>query len=1193
MEQQRPLLSRTASLSDSCPEKKGCLSSMLFTWMNPLMDLGNRRPLEMDDLFQLNPDLRADAASARFSACWDMELQKASPSLASALFRAFGAKFVAAGVLRFVRDALQFIGPFVLQRVIAFLLTPDAALSDGLVYVALIFVGGIFQSFCFRNYMYFVFETGLLFRSAIVTAVYRKSLVLSAGAMAGRSVGEITNLMSIDAQRLQDLLGDLHAIWYKFTLFISSFTVVVAVVAAFRTDELRQLTSYLLARTASTSLFNGVPSLVTIATFTTYVVLGHSMDTSTALTSLSLFAIMRFPLFVLPTVINAIVEASVSFQRLQAFLLEAERTPVGSGALEATGILLERAAFSWEQPVLPKRRASALDDTVSDVSFQMQTQGICAVVGGVGSGKSTLLSGLLGDAPCTQGTVSMRGSVAYVSQQPFIQNATLRDNICFGLPYEYGRYTAAVGVCCLEADLRVLPGGDLTEIGERGINLSGGQRTRVALARAVYQDADIYLLDDVLAAVDAHVGATIFRECIRGFLGGKIVVMVTNNLQVLPQCDSVLVLSQGRVVEHDSFAHLVQIPDGYLAGMVANFKESDAPESQTEDNEPNDDEFGTTPGHALVRVPSSEVADKACSLMAGEDRSTGDVPWSVFAIWIQACGGPYVAGRVLAVFVLAQATNIAATLWLSYWSDQDQRLDVRSHRQGLFVFIGLNFAFALLIYLRVLGLYLAGLQASRALFSAMFTQVLRAPMHFFDTTPLGRIINRMSKDMYAVDEDIPSTWANVLSTLCSVAATLATIVVVTPWFVTALVPLVCFYAASQRFFVKTSRELQRLESISRSPIYALTAETLDGLPTIRAYKVERSFQKRYMDLLDCNQRAYFLNFSANCWLGLRLEVSGAMVASFATLFVVLNHSRTSAAFAGLAGVSLTYAFSVTPALNMSVRYLSQLQTQMVSVERVQAYAAMPTERPLRSLVPPPPQWPQNGRIVFESVDLRYRVGMPRVLRNLCCTIHGGEKVGVVGRTGAGKSSLVVALMRLAEVHGGRITLDDVDISAIGLHDLREKISIIPQDSVLFSGTLRSNVDPFHMYNDEALWAALKRVQMPATSLDDVVDGGNFSVGERQLMCIARALLKRSRVILMDEATASVDPDTDRSVQRSLREVFCDCTCITIAHRLHTIMDSDRILVMDGGSAVEFDTPKNLLKRRASLFASLVAHSQTS
>ncbi|KAH9084688.1 hypothetical protein Ae201684P_001928 [Aphanomyces euteiches] len=1217
-----PLLTKAESLGDTCPERNGCLSSMLFTWMNPLLDLGNKRPLEMEDLFQLNPDLRANSAHNRFQEYWERELTMPRPSLARALFYAFGFKFLAAGLLRLVRDSLQFVGPYVIQRVITYLLTPDAPQAEGLLCVAFIFFGGVLQSFCFRNYMYYVFETGLLFRSAIVSAVYRKSLQLSAAARSKHSAGEITNLMSIDAQRIQDMMADLHAIWYgPFLISVActflywqmgaasfaGLAVIVLIIPItwcisrsmrvlqgklmkvkderikacyevlsgikvikfqawedsfqnrildFRQEELRKLTHYLLARTASASLFNGVPSLVTIATFTTFVLMGHYMSTTTALTSLSLFAIMRYPLFVLPTVVNAIVEASVSFYRLESFLLESERVPVGHGNLLTTGIVLVNATFAWDEVSTRRRSIDA------------------ALLGAVGSGKSTLLSGLLGDAPCTQGSVSLRGSIAYVAQQPFIQNATVRDNICFGLPYDHAKYQEAIRVCCLEDDLKVLAAGDQTEIGEKGINLSGGQRTRVALARAVYQDTDIYLLDDILAAVDAHVGATIFRDCVVDFLSTKLVVLVTNNLQVLPMCDSIAVLQGGQVVEHATYTELMTDSSGVLAGMVAAYTQLDVTELPVSEG----DMFATTPrgGYQLKRQPSSEIVERGGGLMTNEDRSTGDVPWRIYYIWLRACGGPFVAFAILGVFGLTQATNVASTLWLSHWASIDADIAPEARRFSVYLFIGLNLSFVVLIYVRILLLYTAGLVGSRRIFQALLNQVLRARMLFFDTTPLGRIVNRLSKDIYAVDEDIPSTWANVLTTLIGVAVTLLTILVVTPWFGLALGPLALFYWSSQRYFIKT--------------------ETLDGLSTIRAFRVEPAFVHRQMNLVDRNQRAYYLNFSANCWLGLRLEFSGAMVASFATLFAVLNHSNSSPAFAGLAGVSLSYAFSVTPALNMSVRYLSQLQTQMVSIERVEAYTTMPTEREFHSLnAPPSITWPSSGEISFQNVDLRYRVGLPRVLRRLSCTITAKEKIGVVGRTGAGKSSLVVALMRLSEIDGGHIYIDGVDISTIGLHDLREKISIIPQDPVLFSGSIRSNVDPFNARADDEIWTALKKVHLTVGSLDDIVDerGANLSVGERQLLCIARAMLKRSKIILMDEATASIDSDTDRQIQRSFREVFADCTCITIAHRLNTIMDSDKILVMDRGSAVEFDAPKRLLKQKDSIFATLVARSRDS
>ncbi|RHY89679.1 hypothetical protein DYB31_016065 [Aphanomyces astaci] len=472
-------------------------------------------------------------------------------------------------------------------------------------------------------------------------------------------------------------------------------------------------------------------------------------------------------------------------------------------------------------------------------------------------------------------------------------------------------------------------------------------------------------------------------------------------------------------------------------------------------------------------------------------------------------------------------------------------------------------------------------------------------MSFFDTTPLGRIVNRMSKDVYAIDETIPANWSMLLSMVFSVITTICTVVYVTPWFSVILIPLGILYYASQRFFIKTSRELQRLDSVSRSPVYALLTETLEGLPTIRAFGVEPQFAARNEYMLDRNQRAYFLNISANGWLALRLELVGTIVATAAALFAVLGHEANAGmAFAGLAGVSLSYAFNVTQNLSWIVRMSSMVQTQMVSVERIYAYTTMEVEaemkaEPIKQLELENAKWPSQGKLTFKDVDLRYRAGLPRVLRKLTFTINANEKIGIVGRTGAGKSSLVVALMRLVELDGGQITMDDVDISTIGLHDLRDKVSIIPQDPVLFSGTIRSNLDPFDRYGDDAIWTAIKRANLhqAVTALDDKVDerGQNFSVGERQLICIARALLKKSQVILMDEATASIDANTDRLIQESIRDSFKDCTCLTIAHRINTILDSDRILVMDKGSAAEFDTPNQLLKNPNGIFTNLVEH----
>ncbi|KAL4105868.1 hypothetical protein PRIC1_003924 [Phytophthora ramorum] len=1222
-------------LGDRYPSQlSGCLGNIFFSWVTPLMKLGNERPLESDDLFQLDPHNRAANVSEAFAVAWDAQKRSSKPSLVWALGKAFGLKFVVAGFLKLVHDSLQFVGPMIIKDIIAYLSDPAAPLSEGLTYAGVIFVSGVVQSFALRQYFFYCYETGLQFRSAIVTAVFDKSLLLSAAARQQRTSGEITNLMSIDAQRLQDMTPYLHAVWYAaFQIIVSCFllwqqigvatfagvAVILLViplmtvistamrklqqrlmqvkderikicvevlsgikvvklkawensfgqrVMKFRDEELARLRTYVFARSGSNTIFSFVPSLVTVVSFSAYVLLGHTLDVGTALTSLALFNILRFPLFMLPQVLNNVVEASVSFDRLRSYFLAEERTNVGEGNLTEVGISVQGADFKWDAapPADDGKKDSDKKDeeapttpvvegpTLRHIDFSAKKGELHAIVGHVGSGKSTLLAGILGDARCSSGSVAIRGSVAYVSQQPFIQNATVRDNITFGLPFDAEKYEEALRVSSLKKDLRILTAGDRTEIGEKGINLSGGQRTRVAIARAVYQDTDIYLLDDILSAVDSHVGADIFNECIKKTLKNKLVVLVTHSLSFVNQCDQIAVIADGRIAEHGSYNNLIA-KKNLLAQMVSNYVESEKEEDDANttsaesvedelDDLSDDVELAITGRrkssesrmHRRSRVSStrsddSQAVEDEGQLMVEEDRSVGDVSWSVYRVWINAFGGMCAAFMVVLGFFAAQGLTLLATVWISYWSEQAAKYP-DSQMYYVYVYMLINLVYAVLLFVRVILLYLGSLHASRLLFSKLLKQILHAPTSFFDTTPLGRIVNRMSKDIYTLDEAIPGTVVGLLNTIVSVVITLVTV----------------------------------------------------------------SFIGHNNYLLDKNQRAYFLNFTINCWLALRLEFVGTCIAAAAALSAVLAHGTNAAegtAFAGIVGVSLTYAFTVTQSLNWTVRMISQLQTQMVSVERIQTYTEMPTEAALESTaaLKPSLDWPTAGAISFNRVDLRYRPGLPRVLRGLTFSVNAKEKVGIVGRTGAGKSSLIVGLMRLVELDGGSISIDGVDISKIGLHDLRANIAIIPQDPVLFSGTVRSNLDPFDQFSDEQIWTSVKRasLQKAVTSLDDVVDekGSNFSVGERQLLSIARALLKRSKVILMDEATASIDTETDRQIQQSIREEFRECTTLTIAHRINTILDSDRILVMEKGSVAEFGSPAELQRKQDGIFKSLV------
>lgn len=586
--------------------------------------------------------------------------------------------------------------------------------------------------------------------------------------------------------------------------------------------------------------------------------------------------------------------------------------------------------------------------------------------------------------------------------------------------------------------------------------------------------------------------------------------------------------------------------------------------------------------------------------MQTEEREQGHVKREVYWVWLGAAGGATTGALLVCLFTACEAANMSTSIWLSYWSEHHAE---RSTGFFLTVFVALNCAIATMMLTRELTTRLSAWRAGQTLFRQFLTSVMHSPMSFFDTTPLGRINNRFSKDVYTVDEQLPQTVRWYLQSLSKVGGAILYVCVVSPLFILALGPIFAFYRATQGYYIRTSRELARLESISRSPIYALFSETLDGLSTVRAFRMEAQLTSKSDQLLDDNQRAYFLQFSSNCWLGFRLEMVGTLIVVGASLLAVLGRpvggtvadggagKGTSAeTYAGLAGLAISMTLNITQSIAWSVRMASDLESQMVSVERVHEYTVMAQEA--AHYVPaadPPRAWPSIGALSFRNVSMRYREGLPLVLKGVSFEVQGKMKVGVVGRTGSGKSSLVTALLRLVEVSSGSIFIDGVDVSKIGLNALRSRVSIVPQDPVLFAGSVRLNMDPFGQHDDLSVSEALRMVGISGIGLaDQVEDGGqNLSVGQRQMLCIARALLADARIILLDEATAAIDVESDAVIQKAIRTHFANATCLTVAHRLNTILDSDRILVLDHGRVAEFDSPSALLARPGSFFKELV------
>jgi len=601
----------------------------------------------------------------------------------------------------------------------------------------------------------------------------------------------------------------------------------------------------------------------------------------------------------------------------------------------------------------------------------------------------------------------------------------------------------------------------------------------------------------------------------------------------------------------------------------------------------------------LVRAKSKENA----KLVESEERETGSVSREIYWIYFLACGGIFFVSIVIGGYVISELARVSGDLWLSVWTTplNETSFAIKDPPPFgetrddffLYIYIILGVSYSAIIYGRNVLTGVAGINSSKSLHAKLFANILKAPVAFFDVTPIGRILNRFTKDLDNVDNLLPMSINQFLGTVFTCISTLLVIAYVTPLFMAALIPILIVYLLVMQYYRHTSRELQRLDSISRSPIYTHFSETLSGVDTIRAYRFSERFTNENFSRINYNMRAYWMVQVMNRWLSLRLEVLGTLITFSAAIFSVVARDTINPS---LAGLSITYALQVTGMLNWVVRMATQCEAQMNAVERVHYYGTTENEAPW--VIPenrPPPNWPVNATVIMKNVSMRYRIGLEPVLKNVSFEIRDKEKIGVVGRTGAGKSSLMLVLFRIAEIFEGQVLIDNVDISKIGLHDLRSRLAIIPQDPVLFSGTVRSNLDPFAEYTDQEVWTALDHVHLkkdveksPEGLLAEVSENGsNWSLGQRQLFCFARALLKKTKVLVMDEATSSVDMETDNLIQKTIRTEFSDRTVLTIAHRLSTIMDSDRVIVMDAGRIVEFDTPANLLKNPDGVFTTMV------
>uniref|UniRef100_A0A8C5AQH9 Cystic fibrosis transmembrane conductance regulator n=1 Tax=Gadus morhua TaxID=8049 RepID=A0A8C5AQH9_GADMO len=1155
---------------------------MAVHWLNPLFRIGYKRSLEQEDLYNVLPEFRSKTLGLTLQSYWDEECLKSAkelkkPSFCKAVIRCYWKSYSLLGIFTFIEEATMIVQPVLLGYLLRYFETYDPNDYHGLE-LACYYALGMSLSLLLLAVMHHILffniqKAGMKIRVAMCNMIFRKALCLSNSARGKTTTGQIVNLLSNDVSKFDDLTMFLHYLWVgpiqvavvvallwgeigpsclvgialliflmplqtqfgrMFSVYRSRTAVLTdhrirtmnevvtgmriikmyawekpfaALVSEYRTEEIVNLMKSSMLRAANMATYFSASKIIVLFTFAVYVMLGNTITASRVFVTVSLYGAIRLTVtHFFPSALEKLFESLVSIERIQTFL-NLEELPKNTNVFcqpkDASHILKScqgsSATIPTETAVLPP--------------FP----------------QSSLLSAILGELPLDKGVVKVKGQLTYACQQPWVFPGTIRDNILFGKELDPAKYEKVLRACALKRDMELLPDGDLTLIGDRGATLSGGQKARVNLARAVYQDADIYLLDDPLSAVDGEVGRHLFEKCICGILKDKPRILVTHQLQYLKVADQILVLKEVcrpllpcPITEHNS-------------------------------------------------VINSSLKAEHTQTAVEEGRSQGTISTDMYYKYLRAGANIFGLVVLFVVNIVAQVTHAFCI----------PSLEVNAKH----VFSGLTAATVLFGLVRAMLFFYVLVKSTETLHKRMFDTILRAPVHFFDVNPIGRVLNRFSKDIGQMDVLLPITFVDACQVLLLTIGVIVVSAMVVPWILILVVPLLIIFLFLRRYFLQTSRDIKRLEGTTRSPVFSHLSSSLHGLWTIRAFRAEQRFQNVFDAHQDLHSVTWYLFLTSSRWFALRLDLLCAV------FVIILIYAYLGA---GDVGLALSYAITLMGMFQWGVRQSAEVENLMTSVERVMEYTELESEAPWETEKRPPLDWPSQGLVTFDGVNFSYSADGPVVLRNMNAAFLPREKVGVVGRTGAGKSSLVSALFRLAEPQG-KIYVDGILTSELGLHDLRQKMSIIPQDPVLFTDTMRKNLDPFNQHSDEELWNSLQEVhlksvveELPAKMETLLAESGsNFSVGQRQLVCLARAILRKNRILIIDEATAHVDPRTDELIQRTIREKFRDCTVLTIAHRLNTIIDSDRIMVLDAGEIQAYDAPYTLLQDPEGIFYKMV------
>ncbi|KAG0214035.1 hypothetical protein BGX28_002901 [Mortierella sp. GBA30] len=1371
-------------------EKANVFSRLTFHFIQPIISKGYHQPLQMDDIRNIMPSYLNTEAGAyqRLATNWENQLKaveemnrqreelqsvgastgkssktikKKTPSLLWATLKTFWPQFLLITTFQLSKSLLQFALPALLKRILAFIDTPtdpndpNGSRDRGITLALCLLLVNVSLSMLSGQMFGLVVHTSAQVRSALISLIYRKALVLSPGARRGSTVGEITNHMSTDAEKI-----NLHLIWvpswisvpielslsaymlygllgwsafcgFAMVLVLSPVQVWVgklmdqvnvskmeaqdsrvrlmteilsnikiiklySYVEAFqqKVDRYRQKEVGWLRKAGIIDSFISIvysclPYVMAFVSFSVYALVGGpgftpgEINAQIIFVSITLFGIVNQPLGAMSYVIESTIAIRVAMRRIQAFMLNEEidrsallHVPYLPNNPNTPVIEMNDATLAWDPDFSASSNKGAVVEvatettallsannnttcapTLVDINLSIERSSLTAIVGRVGQGKSSLLSAMIGEMYKRKGTVKVFGTVAYVPQQAWVVNATVRDNIVFGKPFDQKKYDQVLSAAGLLPDIEMLSKGSDTEIGERGINLSGGQKQRISLARAAYMDADIYFLDDPLSAVDAHVDQHLWQYLIgpSGLLNNKTRVLVTHGIHHLEQMDQIVVVKDGKITEFGHYDALMKAKSAFYQ-LIKEFSvarksmkgvnkihqairnaistaSTDSPPSTTTAS---DDE--TEADSVVMNRDKTGDKEKESSgdLIEKEEMQDGLVSWGTFRIYCKAMSYR-VAAITLVLYVIWEGFQLGIPVWLAHWSNVFESTDRTAYFfLGVYACLVMSFMITDVCVNLVLRLK-ACLRASVVMHDSALERVMRLPMSFFDATPQGRILNRFASDIASIDERIPLSIMHTLICGFNFIGNLLIISFSTPLLILALPPLLCLYWVVQKYFIRTSTVLKRLEAINKSPIYQHFTETLNGVSSIRAMHLQPRFIAEKSQRVDLFANAFYAWSMTNRWVNVRLEFLTAIIVFISALLSVLNKENLNPSMVGL---SLSISLVLVESVIWFLRLFCALQGDLVSVERVHEYTIKNTEAPLVTGVHVPESWPSQGHIIFKNYSTRYREGLDLVLKNISFEVQPAEKVGIVGRTGAGKSSLTLALFRIVEaadsywaraseqegaakdrrlsllqkkrklqdgpvdsissltdgssIDGGSIEIDGIDISTLGLNDLRKHLAIIPQDPTLFAGTVRENLDPFNELDDAELWLALERAHLKdhvaslagGLSFEVAQNGENFSVGQRSLICLARALLRKTKILILDEATAAVDVETDELIQRTIRQEFKDRTILTIAHRIKTVMDSDKILVLEKGRVEEYDSPRALIKQKQGLFYSL-------